>query len=63
VELLIERGPYGLFELAQGRYDYRPLPGGYAGKCHLCVDVRWHLVRIKGDDYPELRPGGFYENI
>ena len=63
VELLIERGPYGLYELAQRRYDYRPLPGGYAGKCHLCVDLRWHLVRIKGDDYPELRPVGFYENI
>jgi hypothetical protein len=63
VELLIEHGPYGLFELAQRTYDYRPLPGGYAGKCHLCVDVRWHLVRVKGDDYPELRPVEFYENI
>jgi hypothetical protein len=63
VELLIESGPFGLFEMAQKRYDYRPLPGGYAGKCHLCVDVRWHLVRVKGDDYPELRPVGFYENV
>ncbi len=63
VELCIEQGPYGLFEMAHGTYDYRPLPGGYAGKCHLCVDVRWHLVRVKGDDYPELRPAGFYENV
>jgi hypothetical protein len=63
VELLIESGPVGLFEMAQKRYEYRPLPGGYAGKCHLCVDVRWHLVRVKGDDYPELRPVGFYENV
>ncbi len=63
VELLIERGPYGLYELAESTYDYRPLPGGYVGKCHLCVDLRWHLVRVKGDDYPELRPVGFYENI
>ncbi len=62
-ELLVEKGPYGLYELATRRYDYRPLPGGYAGKCHLCVDVRWHLVRTKGSDYPELRPIGFYENI
>ena len=61
LELLIERGPYGLFEMAERRYEYRPLPGGYAGKCHLCVDVRWHLVRVKGEDYPELRPVGFYE--
>lgn len=63
VELLIEQGPYGLFQMARERYDYRPLPAGYAGKCHLCVDVRWHLVRVKGDDYPELRPLGFYENV
>lgn len=63
VELLIEQGPYGLFEMVGKRYDYRPLPGGYAGKCHLCVDLRWHLVRVKGDDYPELRPAGFYENV
>ena len=63
VELLIKRGPYGLFEMAQKRYDYRPLPGGYAGKCHLCVDVRWRLAQVKADDYPELRPAGFYENI
>jgi hypothetical protein len=63
LELLIERGPFGLYEMAQNRYDYRPLPIGYAGKCHLCVDVRWHLVRVKGDDYPELRPAGFYENV
>ena len=63
LELLIESGPSGLFEMAQNRYDYRPLPIGYAGKCHLCVDVRWHLVRVKGDDYPELRPARFYENV
>jgi len=63
VELLIEHGPYGLFAMAQERYDYRPLPGDYAGKCHLCVDVRWHLAEVKPDDYPELRPVSFYENI
>jgi hypothetical protein len=37
------------------------LPDGYAGKCHLCVDVRRHLVRRGG--FPELRPAAFYENI
>jgi hypothetical protein len=63
LQLLVERGPYELFKMASQRYDYRPLPAGYAGKCHLCVDVRWHLVNIKPDDYTELRPVAFYENI
>ncbi|MFQ6102563.1 MAG: radical SAM protein [Anaerolineae bacterium] len=61
IEVLIERGPYELLELAQERYGYQPLPDGYAGKCHLCVDVRRHLV--EQDDFPELRPRGFYEHI
>jgi len=63
LEMLVAHGPYALFKLATQRYDYRPLPAGYAGKCHLCVDVRWHLVNVKPDDYPELRPLEFYENI
>jgi hypothetical protein len=61
VEILIERGPYGLFELEQEQYDYQALPEGYTGKCHLCVDVRRHLVKMGG--YAELRPGEFYENF
>lgn len=36
------------------------LPQGYAGKYHLCVDVRIHLV--KTGDFAELRPLGFYED-
>jgi hypothetical protein len=61
IEVLVERGAYGLFEMAQEQYGYEPLPDGYAGKCHLCVDVRRHLV---GDgDFEELRPPGFYANF
>ena len=61
VEALIERGPYGLFELAQEEYGYQPMLEGYTGKCHLCVDVRRHLVET--GDFAELRPPGFYENF
>ena len=63
--MLVERGPYGLFELARERYGYQPLPDDYTAKCHLCVDVRRHLVHVKGDEYTsaELRPARFYENI
>lgn len=58
---LIDRGPYGLYLLAGERYGYRGLEEGYAGKCHLCVDVRRHLNAA--GDYEELRPPGFYENL
>jgi hypothetical protein len=61
IEVLVQRGPYGLFEWAREQHDYRPLPDGYAGKCHLCVDVRRHLV--ERGEFPELRPRGFYEHI
>jgi hypothetical protein len=61
IEILVERGPYGLFELARTSYGYRPVPEGYAGKCHLCVDARRHLFET--GDFPELRPPGFYANF
>jgi hypothetical protein len=59
--MLVEREPYGLCELAQERHGYRQLPEGYTGKCHLCVDVRRHLVTC--GEFPELRPRGFYDNF
>jgi hypothetical protein len=61
IGLLIAEGPYGLFELACSSYDYAPLDEGYAGKCHLCVDVRRHLAQA--GDFPELRPLEFYNRF
>jgi hypothetical protein len=61
IEDLIDRGPYGLARMAQEGYDYQLEPAGYTGKCHLCVDVRRHLVDF--DDFSELRPLPFYENL
>jgi hypothetical protein len=61
VQVLIERGPCGLYEYARETFVYQALPNGYTGKCHLCVDVRRRLVEM--DDYEELRPREFYENI
>jgi hypothetical protein len=61
IEMLVNRGPYGLMNLAQKGYDYEPISEGYTGKCHLCVDVRRHLV--KTGEFEELRPQGFYENL
>jgi len=62
IGILVESGPFGLSQMAAEEYGYRELPGGYAGKCHLCVDVRRHLSRQEAD-FQELRPKRFYEMI
>ena len=61
IDLLVAGGPLRLLEMAKEEYGYRELPEGYAGKCHLCVDVRRHLSAH--GDFPELRPTEFYSNI
>ncbi len=68
IAALIEGGPYRVYEMAQEQYGYDPRPEGYAGKCHLCVDVRRHLVAVGAaeegaDEFLELRPQGFYEDF
>jgi hypothetical protein len=61
ISILVEKGPYGLYTFALNEYKYQPPENGFAGKCHLCVDVRRHLVRQ--GDFPELKPREFYERI
>ena len=61
ISTLLDKGPYGLFTFAQEAYGYEPLEQGFAGKCHLCVDVRKHLV--EQGEFPELEPREFYERI
>lgn len=61
IEILVNRGPYRLMQMAQEDHGYEPLEEGYTGKCHLCVDVRRHLA--KAGEFEELRPQGFYENL
>jgi hypothetical protein len=61
IEILIERGPYGLAQMAREDYGYQPDPAGYTGKCHLCVDVRRHMVSTA--DFFELRPLPFYDHL
>jgi hypothetical protein len=62
IDLLVAGGPYGLMELAEKEVAYRQRPEGYIGKCHLCVDVRKHMVE-EGEDRRELAPKSFYEHL
>jgi hypothetical protein len=61
IETLLTSGPYGLMQMAVAEHGYQPVSDGYAGKCHLCVDIRTHL-HTHGD-FDELRPGEFYQMI
>jgi hypothetical protein len=61
IQILITSGPFGLYKLARDSYGYQQTKDGYAGKCHLCVDVRRHLVRE--ESFPELQPARFYDLI
>lgn len=62
VRMLAKDGPYALYEFAVREFGYEPIEAGYVGKCHLCVDVR-RWIRKHTDQYRELCPAKFYEEI
>ncbi|MBO3803174.1 MAG: hypothetical protein JTT11_04775, partial [Candidatus Brockarchaeota archaeon] len=51
-----------LFDYAKRGWGFKPNIGGYVSKCHLCLDVRKHLVD-EGSGFEELSPGQFYDNL
>ncbi len=61
VKLLVEKGSYGLMEMGKREFGYEELEG-YAGKCHLCVDVRRHIAGHT-DEFKELEPRRFYDML
>lgn len=58
VGVLSERGPAGLARIAMDA-GFVPEPAGYAGKCHLCWEVRRFLA-WKGGYEDELGPRWMY---
>jgi MoaA/NifB/PqqE/SkfB family radical SAM enzyme len=50
-----------LFEIGR-ELGYREIPEGYIGKCHLCVDIRKHIVQ-QTDEFRELRPVEYYLHL
>jgi len=51
-----------LHDLAVRDLGYVPKERGYVSKCHLCVDIRRHLV-LSGARFAELGPRGFYSRL
>jgi len=57
---LIDEDMKGLLNFALD-LGYQELDEGYVSKCHLCLDIRQYLV--SNDDYDELKPTEFYEQL
>jgi hypothetical protein len=50
-----------LYKLAKS-FDYHQVIDGYISACHLCMDIRKHLVE-KTDEFEELQPQHIYKHI
>jgi len=57
---LMEENIEGLLRMAED-YGYQRSKEGYFTKCHLCIDIRRHLVSVS--DFKELRPKEFYLHL
>lgn len=57
---LIDEDFKGLFQFAED-FGYKERREGYLSKCHLCTDIRKHLVGK--DQFKELKPKEFYLHL
>ena len=51
-----------LYEFAVKEFGYEEREEGYISKCHLCLDVRRHIV-MQTDEFKELKPREFYLHL
>lgn len=62
IEILATTGVEGLLKLAQDQFDFQISQQGYIAKCHLCQDIRVHIVQMT-DQFEELTPVEFYRHL
>jgi hypothetical protein len=62
LHILFYRGISELLDLVSEEGGFIPSER-YLSKCHLCLDLRRHLVLERRAEYAELRPIAFYENV
>ncbi len=62
LEILATSGVEGLLKLAEDQFDFQVSSEGYIAKCHLCQDIRSHIVRVT-DQFEELKPIEFYSYL
>ena len=62
LKCLVNGGVEQLLQWAQQEADYQESSLGYIAKCHLCLDIRRHLIRQK-INLRELAPKAFYTHL
>lgn len=62
IEILATSGVEGLLRLAQDQFDFQVSAEGYIAKCHLCQDIRAHIVQ-RTDQFEELAPVEYYQYL
>lgn len=60
--LLYEQGPRGLYEMVKADYAFKARDR-YLNACDFCQDIRFFLFNRAREDFPELAPEGFYQEI
>jgi hypothetical protein len=51
-----------LYDLAVKDFNYSESEKGYVSKCHLCIDIRRHIVK-QTDEFKELQPRELYHYL
>jgi len=62
LSLLYSEGIRGLYSMASQRFNFTP-NNSYISKCHLCLDIRKHMVINCGVKSVELQPEEFYKHV
>jgi hypothetical protein len=62
ISRLYKEGINGLLQWARESSSFDP-QAQYLNKCHLCLDIRKHLNATSTNEYPELAPFGFYQQL
>jgi hypothetical protein len=61
--MLHSDGPAAFLAWAAKEHGFTPAAEGYVNKCHLCLEIRRHLLDRAGAAFPELAPAGFYVEV
>lgn len=51
-----------LYDIGTKEFNYKERSEGYISKCHLCIDIRKHIVQ-QSNEFKELRPKEFYYHL
>ena len=62
LRVLLQSGVGGLHKFTQEHFEYQNLESGYISPCHLCLDIRKHIVS-QTQEFKELRPLEFYTRV